>query len=197
MVKLSLSNRLLTALKSPESEPPLAGDLPDLRAKASTRAAVLIAITDRDGPGVILTERHERMRTHAGQIAFPGGRAEPGEQAVDTALRESFEELALAPADVEVVGQLEPYGTVSGYAITPVIGVIPPDLPLQPHEAEVAAWFEAPLSRLLDPDRQRRENAVFGGRERQYWVIDWGDIRIWGATAAILVNLARRLKWQS
>ena len=197
MVKLSLSNRLRTALESPQSEPPLAGDLPDLRAKASTRAAVLIAITDRDDPGMILTERQERMRTHAGQIAFPGGRAEPGEQAVDTALRESFEELALAPADVEVVGQLEAYGTVTGYAITPVIGVIPPGLPLESHQAEVAAWFEAPLSHLLDPNNQRKEYAVFGGRERHYWVIQWRDKRIWGATAAILVNLARRLKWQS
>jgi 8-oxo-dGTP pyrophosphatase MutT (NUDIX family) len=196
-VKLSLSNRIREALEAPATEPLLEADLPELRAAAPTRAAVLIAITDRAEPGVILTERHKAMRTHAGQIAFPGGRSDADEQPVDTALRESLEEIALNPAQVEVVGQLEDYGTVTGYAITPVVGVIPPDLPLEPHEAEVAGWFEAPLNHLLDPANQRVEYAVFGGRERHYWVIEWQDKRIWGATAAILVNLARRLKWKN
>ena len=196
LVKLSLSDRLRFALESPASETALAGDLPDVRTQSAIQAAVLIAITDRTSPGIVLTERHERMRTHAGQIAFPGGRAEPGEKPTAAALRETFEELALNARDVEVIGMLDEYRTVSGYAVTPVLGVVPPDLPLEPHQAEVAGWFEAPLDYLLDPANQRLEKAVFAGRERHYWVIDWGEKRIWGATAAILVNLGRRLKWQ-
>jgi len=195
LVKLSLSDQLRSALSLPSEEPPLSGDFPELRAQAAIPAAVLIAVTNKEHPGIVLTERHEGMRTHAGQIAFPGGKAEPGESPVDAALRESFEELALNPSAVEVVGALEEYRTVSGYVITPVIGVIPPDLRLEAHQAEVARWFEAPLGYLLDPANQRAEKAVFGGRERHYWTIQWGDKRIWGATAAILVNLGRRLKW--
>jgi 8-oxo-dGTP pyrophosphatase MutT (NUDIX family) len=195
LVKLSLSDRLRSALASPVREPPLGGDFPELRAQAEIAAAVLIAITDSADAGIILTERHGRMRTHAGQIAFPGGRTEPGETPVDAALRESFEELALDPSAVEVVGALDEYKTVSGFVITPVVGVIPPGLRLEAHRVEVAGWFEAPLDYLLDPANQRAEKAVFDGRERHYWVIEWGGKRIWGATAAILVNLARRLKW--
>ena len=196
IVKLGLSDRLRSALDSPATELPLSGDFPELRADAAIPAAVLIAITDRPNPGMILTERHERMRTHAGQIAFPGGRTEPGEEPVDAALRESFEELALNRAAVELVGTLGEYRTVSGYVITPVIGVIPPDLQLQPRQSEVAGWFEAPLGYLLNPANQRVEKTVFGGRERHYWVIEWEGNRIWGATAAILINLARRLNWK-
>lgn len=195
LVKLSLSNRLRAALEAPEKEPPLAGDLPELRAEACVPAAVLIALTDRADPGVILTVRREHLRTHAGQIAFPGGRRDPGEQPVDCALREAFEEIGLAPAGVEIVAALTDYRTVTGYAITPVIGVVPPGLQLEPHEEEVASWFEASLRHLLDPVNQRRESAVFGGLKRHYWAIQWQDKRIWGATAAILVNLARRLQW--
>lgn len=193
---MSLADRLRAALASPAAEPPLTGDLPELRAAASTPAAVLIAITDRREPGVILTVRREHLRTHAGQIAFPGGRADPGEEAIAAALREASEEIGLSPAAVQVIGALDEYRTVSSYVITPIIGLVPPDLPLAPHEFEVAAWFEAPLSYLLDPANQRFESAVFAGRERHYWVVEWQGIRIWGATAAILVNLARRLQWR-
>jgi 8-oxo-dGTP pyrophosphatase MutT (NUDIX family) len=194
---MSVAHRLRSALASPATEPPLAGDLPEIRAGASIPAAVLVAITDRPEPGLILTVRRENLRTHAGQIAFPGGRADPGEEPIVAALREAFEEIGLEPAKVDVIGVLEDYRTVSGYAITPVIGVVPPDLPLEPHEEEVASWFEAPLGHLLDPANHRLEDAIFGGRERHYWVIEWAGKRIWGATAAILVNLSRRLQWQS
>jgi 8-oxo-dGTP pyrophosphatase MutT (NUDIX family) len=156
---------------------------------------VLIAITDRTEPGVILTVRREHMRTHAGQIAFPGGRLDPGEDAVAAALREAHEELLLNPASVELAGSIEPYRTVTGYVVTPVIGVVPPDLPLTPHEHEVADWFEAPLAFLLDPANQQRRSALFQGVERHYYEINWNGRRIWGATAAMLVNLSRRLQW--
>src|SRR5215213_4139199 len=104
-----LAAQLRDALARPLLEPPLEGDLPELRAQAHVAAAVLIAITDRREPGVILTVRREHMRTHAGQIAFPGGRIDPGEDAVAAAVREAHEEVLVPPDLVEVVGAIEPY----------------------------------------------------------------------------------------
>ena len=190
-----LADRLRAALAAPAAEPPLEGDHPDLRSQAAALAAVLIAMTDRPEPGVILTVRREHLRTHAGQIAFPGGRVDPGEKPVAAALREAHEEVLLDPAAAQVVGALDPYRTVTGYVITPVIAVIPPGLPLEPHEHEVADLFEAPLAYLVDPRNQRVERALFQGRERSYYEIMWNGRRIWGATAAIIVNLSRRLQW--
>jgi 8-oxo-dGTP pyrophosphatase MutT (NUDIX family) len=190
-----LAQRLREALSRPAKESPLAGDLPELQARATVPAAVLIAITDAPQPGVILTVRREHLRTHAGQIAFPGGRADPGEDSLSAALREAQEELGLDPAVAEPVGRLEDYRTVTGYLITPIVAVVPAALDLIPHEHEVADWFEAPLAFLLDRANQRQVTAVFGGRERRYWQIEWQGRRIWGATAAMLVNLSRRLRW--
>ena len=192
---MTLADRLRAALSAAPAEPPLVGDLPELRSQASTPAAVLIAITDRTNPGVILTVRREHLRTHAGQVAFPGGRIDEGEDALAAALREADEELGLTPGGVETIGAIEDYQTVTGYVVTPVIGVIPPDLPLYPHEHEVADWFEAPLAHLLEPANQQRESALFQGRERHYYEIMWDRRRIWGATAAMVVNLSRRLQW--
>jgi len=190
-----LADRLRAALQGGGKAELLAGDLPEERAKATVDAAVLVAITNRAEPGVILTVRREHMRTHAGQIAFPGGRLDAGEDAVAAALREAHEEILLEREAVDVVGSIEPYRTVTGYVVTPVIGVIPPDLPLTPHEHEVADWFEAPLAFILDPANQVRQTALFQGRERHYYEIVWNDRRIWGATAAMIVNLSRRLAW--
>ena len=192
---MTLAERLRDALTTAPSAAPLPGDLPELRANASSPAAVLIAVTDRPDPGVILTVRRDTLRTHAGQVAFPGGRIDPGEDAVAAALREAHEELGLDPEAAEVVGSIEPYRTVTGFVVTPVIAVIPPDLSLSPHEHEVADWFEAPLAFLLDPANQRRQSALFQGRERHYYEIMWNERRIWGATAAMIVNLSRRLQW--
>jgi len=192
---MNLADRLRVALSQAAALPPLEGDLAEIRQAANVPAAVLIAITDRDSPGIILTVRREHMRTHAGQIAFPGGRIDPGEEPTAAALREAQEELGLDPEAVELVGRLEPYLTVTGYTIDPVIGVIPPDLPLEPHELEVADWFEAPLDHLLDPANQHRRSALFQGQERHYYEIIWNERRIWGATAAMIVNLSRRLQW--
>ncbi len=182
-------------LAAPPSALPLEGDLPELRAEATVPAAVLVAITDRPEPGVILTVRREHLRTHAGQIAFPGGRIDPGEEAPQAALREAHEELGLEPATVELLGAIEDYRTVTGYVVTPVIGVVPPDLPLYPHEHEVADWFEAPLAYLLDPANQRQQSALFQSKQRTYYEIVWNERRIWGATAAMIINLSRRLQW--
>ena len=192
---MKLVDRLREALSSPAAEPPLKGDFPEVRARAEVPAAVLIAITDRQEPGVILTVRREHLRTHAGQVAFPGGRLDPGEDAADAALREANEELLLEPATAELAGTIEAYRTVTGFIVTPVIGVVPPDLPLTPHEHEVADWFEAPLGFLLDPANQQYRSALFQGQRRHYYEIVWNGRRIWGATAAMIVNLSRRLQW--
>lgn len=164
-----------------------------------TPAAVLMAITDRPEPGVILTQRPETMRQHAGQVAFPGGRLDPGEDAVAAALREANEEVALDPVAVEMVGRGDPYLTGTGFRIVPVLGVIPPDLPLVPSEAEVAAVFEVPLGWLLDPANHRVAHLEFRGEKRHFIEMHWPESdaprRIWGATAAMIVNLSRRLQW--
>ena len=144
----------------------------------------------------MLTVRHEKLRTHAGQIAFPGGRLDDGEDAITAALREANEELGLDPASAGVIGILADYRTVTGYVITPVIAVVPPDLALTPHEPEVADWFEAPLGFVLDAANQLRRTALLHGVERHYYEIPWQGRRIWGATAAIIVNLSRRLQWR-
>ena len=192
---MKLADRLREALAAPAAEPPLQGDFPELRAKAEVPAAVLVAITDRHEPGVILTVRREHLRTHAGQVAFPGGRLDPGEDAAQAALREAHEELLLDPAAAELVGAIEAYRTVTGFIVPPVIGVVPPDLPLTPHEHEVADWFEAPLAFLLDAANQQYRSALFQGQTRHYYEIVWNGRRIWGATAAMIVNLSRRLQW--
>jgi 8-oxo-dGTP pyrophosphatase MutT (NUDIX family) len=191
-----LAERLRSALAAAPALPPLEGDLPEARALASMDAAVLIAITDRSEPGVILTVRREHLRTHAGQIAFPGGRLDSGEEAISAALREAHEEVLLDPSAVEVVGPLDAYRTVTGYVVTPVLGVIAPDLPLEPHEHEVADVFEAPLGFLIDLANHHRRTAMLDGRERHYYEILWNGRRIWGATAAMIVNLSRRLQWR-
>ena len=192
---MKLADRLLAALSSRAVLPPLEGDLPNVRAEADLPAAVLMAITDRPDPGLVLTVRREHLRTHAGQVAFPGGRLDPGEDPVQAALREAHEEILLEPAAVEMIGAIEPYRTVTGYIVTPVLGVIPPDLVLTPHEHEVAELFEAPLGFLLDPANQHRRSALFQGQTRHYYEILWNERRIWGATAAMIVNLSRRLQW--
>ena len=169
-------------------------------AKAAATAAVLVAITARAEPGLILTQRPDTMRNHAGQVAFPGGRVDPGDaDAVAAALREAEEEIALLPAVVDLVGVLAPYRTVTGFDIVPVIGVIAPDLPLTPHDREVAAVFEVPLGFVLDPANHIERCVDYQGEMRRYVEMFWDDHgtrrRIWGATAAMLVNVAARLRW--
>lgn len=120
---------------------------------------------------------------------------DPGEDAVAAALREAHEEILLPSSIVDVIGTVDEYRTVTGYVVTPVIGVIPPDLSLEPHEHEVADWFEAPLTFLLDPANVEQRSALLRERERHYYEINWNGRRIWGATAAMIVNLSRRLQW--
>lgn len=178
-------------------------DVPDLltderfvEADDTADAAVLIAITERDQPGVILTQRLQAMRRHGGQVAFPGGKIDPGEDAVTAALREAHEELALDPAHVRLIGTTDRYQTGTGFDITPVLGVVPPDLDLSPNPDEVEAWFEAPLSLLLDRSNWTENAMVWRGNTRHYLEMHYQGFRIWGVTAAILANLSRRIGHQ-
>ncbi|MFT4055266.1 MAG: CoA pyrophosphatase [Novosphingobium sp.] len=162
-------------------------------------AAVLVAITERERPGILLLHRPSTMRAHPGQIAFPGGRLDPGEDAVEAALREANEELGIRTGDVRVIGTSDVYRTGSGYEITPVVGIVPPDLEIRPNPAEVAQWFEVPVDFVLDPANQTTRNVEFEGRRHSFIEIVWNDGRqdhvIWGVTGAILHNLAGRLNW--
>lgn len=157
-------------------------------------AAVLIAVTDRAEPGVLLTHRPETMRQHAGQAAFPGGRLDPGEDAVAAALREAREELGIHPRDVQVIGTSDPFRTRTGFDVTPVLAVVRPDLPLVPNPDEVASWFEPPLAYILDPANHARRTVEWEGAPRTYFEIVWQGHRVWGITAAIIGNLSRRLE---
>ena len=171
---------------------------PDPRTRAIAQfkpAAVLVAITDRPKPGLLLIHRPETMRAHPGQVAFPGGRIDPGEDAITAACREAEEELALPRAAVRVIGASDSYRTGSGYEITPIIALVPPDLPLCPNPAEVADWFEAPLDFVLNPANHQPRDITVDSVQRRFIEMDFQGHRIWGVTAAILANLAARLDW--
>ncbi|HEY0084683.1 MAG TPA: CoA pyrophosphatase [Allosphingosinicella sp.] len=195
---MSLADDLRVALEAGRRRSPilLTGDVLEEEAEGMLApAAVLVAVVDRPEPTVILTERPKTMRKHPGQISFPGGRIEPEDDGpVAAALREAQEEIGLPPAAVDVIGTADLYRTITGFEVTPVIGVVPPDLPLTPSPGEVADMFEAPLHHLLDPARQETRTVEFQGRQRCYYEIDWQGRRIWGATAAMIVNLTRRLE---
>lgn len=164
------------------------------RAASLTPAAVLIAITNEAVPQLLLTRRNANMTKHPGQIAFPGGRVDPEDDGhVAAALREAEEEVALARHHVEVLGTLGSYETGTGYAITPVVGLVPPGLLLRRAEAEVAEVFHVPFAHVIDPANHELHSAEWQGRRRDYFIIRYGAHEIWGATAGMIVNLARRL----
>ena len=194
---MTLAERLREALATSGNGGMLAGDSTLVATdRAMVPAAVLIAVTDRPRPGVILTQRTETLRRHPGQVAFPGGRADPEDRdSAATALREAEEEIALPRDAVEIVCAIDPYVTGTGYLVTPVLGVVPPDLPLVPAEAEVASVFEVPLDFALDAANHLEAETIWQGAPRRYYEILWEERRIWGATAGMIVNLSRRLRW--
>lgn len=162
----------------------------------STAAAVLIpVIAHPGGLTVLFTQRTPHLRAHAGQVSFPGGRAEPGDPSVEfTALRETGEEIGLAPERVQVIGRLPDYHTRTGYRVAPVVGLVEPPLELLPDPGEVDHVFEVPLAFLLDPRNQQRRTREFQGRTVGFYVFEYDARTIWGATAGILVNLYRMLE---
>jgi 8-oxo-dGTP pyrophosphatase MutT (NUDIX family) len=156
-------------------------------------AAVLLLIVNHPGePAVVFTQRTAHLSAHAGQISFPGGRCDAQDcDAVATALREAEEEVGIPPARVDILGRLPEYKTVTGFAVTPVVGWAEPPLAYRPDPSEVDDVFEVPLAFLLDARNHRHESAYFKGRMRQYWAMPYRERFIWGATAGMLVTFQR------
>lgn len=154
-------------------------------------AAVLVPVVTHAVPTVLLTLRTAHLRDHAGQVAFPGGRVDAGDtSAKHTALREAAEEIGLDPATVEVIGYLPEYRTVTGFRITPVVGLVAPEPSLVCDPFEVSEVFEAPLGFVLDPKNHKLHQIHYRGRLREYTAVTFGDYLIWGATAGMLWSLS-------
>ena len=188
---------LLAAIAAePVSPATLHGD--DVQAKLAKSpipAAVLVPVVFGENPGILLTKRTAHLTAHAGQVSFPGGRIDPEDSGPEAAaLREAREEIGLDPASVEVLGRMADHVTGTGYRITPVLGIVPAGLIYRLSAHEVDSIFELPISVVLDPDAPRLQRQHVDGRWREYWVWPHPDHYIWGATAAILVRLAEKLR---
>ena len=171
-------------------------DLAPLFAHVRLRdAAVLIPVVDRgDEASVILTKRTEKLRSHSGQISFPGGRLDPTDPTPEyAALRETEEEIGLSSDFIEVIGRMPDYVSGSGFRIAPVLSVVKPDFMLTINEDEVDDAFEVPLSFLMDPANHNRESRLWQDKERFFYTMPFGDRYIWGITAGIIRTLYERL----
>ncbi len=164
-------------------------------AEQLTAAAVLVPIVARpEGATVLLTKRTAHLHDHAGQISFPGGRVDPGDDGPEsTALRETEEEIGLARSHINLIGQLDTYVTRTGFEISPMVGLVTPPFDLTLDDFEVAEAFEVPLGFILDPASQQRQSRMFRGVQRHFYVFPYDDYYIWGATAGMLVNLTEVL----
>lgn len=181
---------------APLDLPAAVGHLLSDRVLAALRpAAVLVPILARaEEPQVLFTVRTRHMRKHAGQISFPGGSVDPGDRGpLDTALRESMEEIALEREQVRVLGYLDDYPTMTGFRVTPVVGLVDARAETRPDGVEVEEVFEVPLSFVLDPANYRRQHLKHAGMRLPYWGLPYGDRFIWGATAGMLRDLLRKL----
>jgi len=158
-------------------------------------AAVLVPIFERDEDlTILLTRRADHLDSHSGQVSFPGGKLhDEDEDHIATALRETHEEVGISKTHIELVGQLDPYETGTGFIIQPVVGFVAPDVELVLDPGEVAEAFEVPFSFLMDPANHRRERMFWRGKMREFYEMPYNGQRIWGATAAMLVNLYTRL----
>ena len=177
------------------------GDLdlnPSMRERAgvmATRpAAVLVPVIDRSEPTVLFTIRTPELTSHAGQVAFPGGKIDSGDDSpVAAALREAKEEVGLAPAYIEPLGYLDLYLTFSGFRILPTVARVQPDFALTLNPSEVSETFEVPLAFLMTPANLQRRSRDWNGISREYYAIPFGDRYIWGITAGIVRNLYDRV----
>lgn len=158
-------------------------------------AAVLVGVVTGPDPAILLTKRNERLKRHAGQVSFPGGRIDPTDaDAIAAALRETQEEVGIDPARIEVLGPFGDFLTGTGFRITPVLATLPPGLAYTPAPEEVEAVFHYPLATLLNPEAPRRERQERNGATRDVWIWPHTEHVIWGATAAILAHLAAGLR---
>jgi 8-oxo-dGTP pyrophosphatase MutT (NUDIX family) len=158
-------------------------------------AAVLVPIVDRPGGlTVVLTKRADHLNSHAGQVSFPGGRAEEVDgSAEETALRETEEEIGLSREFISIMGGLDLYETGTGFSIQPIVGLVREGFCLTVDKGEVAEAFEVPLDFLMDPKNHLRHSAVWQGKRREYYAMPYGNYYIWGATAGMLVNFYKRV----
>ena len=187
------------------ANPETCGDFGDHRLNPDARdqfaafdwrdAAVLIPVIDRaDAPSVLLTQRAANLRTHSGQIAFPGGRIDPEDRDAETAaMRECEEETGIGPAHIEIVGRLPDYMAGSGFRVTPILSIVRPDFSLVPNPHEVEAVFEVPLAFLMDEANHARGSRIVGGHLRHYYEMPYDDWYIWGVTAGIIRAMYERL----
>ena len=162
--------------------------------KATRPAAVLVPVIDRSEPTVLLTQRTAELASHAGQVAFPGGKIDPSDASpVAAALREAREETGLAPALIEPIGYLDLYLTFSGFRILPTVARVKPDFTLAINPREVVETFEVPLEFLMTPENHQRKTRDWNGLQREYYAIPFENRYIWGITAGILRNLYDRI----
>lgn len=191
MSVLPLLRRAVTAGGAPSSDYDLNrdGDPPE---RVLREAAVLVPVVDAADPRLILTKRASHLKHHPGQIAFPGGKVDATDaDVIAAARREAEEEISLG--EVEIVGTLAPHVTVTGFNVTPVLGLVRPDTPLRPDVSEVAEVFEVPFAHVLDRANYLVESRLWRGKPRYFFTVPWGPYYIWGATARMLRALADRL----
>jgi 8-oxo-dGTP pyrophosphatase MutT (NUDIX family) len=168
---------------------------PEARLAAGARPAAVVApiVARPEGPTVLLTQRASHLRSHSGQIAFPGGKIDRGETPLAAALREAREEIGLAPDAIEPIGWLDPYLTGTGFRIMPLVAIIDPSFSLTINPEEVEDVFETPLSFLMTSANHQRQSRQWQGRLRHFYAIPYQERYIWGATAGIIRNLFERL----
>lgn len=200
MIHTELRARLARAFRPldrlPDEEPPNLVELIDMLPSPALRpAAVLVPLRlYPDSASVLLTRRTDDLPTHPGQVSFPGGRIEQSDaDPIAAALRETHEEIGIAPDAVTALGYLDPYATITGYRVTPVVALVDATAETRHDPREVAEVFEVPLDFLLDPANCQRREGEFRGRLRHYYVYPWKHYQIWGATAAMLRDFAAKL----
>lgn len=158
-------------------------------------AAVLVGLVERDeGVTLLLTRRTDHLEHHPGQVSFPGGHVDPGDtDAVATALRETEEEVGIAPGHIDIIGRLDTYVTRTGFEVVPIVAMIQPTFELAPDPHEVAEVFEVPLTFLMDPANHHRHAREFEGGKRYFYAMPYRDYFIWGATAGMIMDLYQTL----
>ncbi|MFK5978354.1 MAG: CoA pyrophosphatase [Rhizobiaceae bacterium] len=195
-----LRERVSQRLNHSDNEP--IGDFthdPDMRqwvmSRATKDAAILMPLVERQGEmSLLLTKRADRLISHSGQVAFPGGKIDADDDGPEAAaLREAHEEVGLATDQVEILGRLPDYFTGSGYKIAPIIGIMDKNAVVEANPDEVDYLFEVPLSFLMNPDNHLRGSRVFEGKERHFYEMPFGEHYIWGITAGMIRVLYDRL----
>lgn len=199
------TNIIRAAFAGPGIDPPSSGGTdngfgwlrqnPEIRPDRIVRAAVLVPLVEHANElTVLLTRRTGHLKSHAGQVSFPGGKTEPHDNSPeDTALRETEEEIGLDRAGIEIIGRLGNRTTGTGFHVTPVVGLVRPPMRLTPDPGEVETIFEVPLSFVLDPANHKTETRLIKGIEREFFVMPYGEFYIWGLTARLLVALSNTL----